>query len=89
MQEKRNLNNGLMIVSRWQLLLLRMQRFFWLLPALAAMCGLVAAGWFMLSAVVSWEPLAIFLWLWCGVVALAYARYCICRFAGYRGELAD
>ncbi|KZK93621.1 hypothetical protein PsAD46_01291 [Pseudovibrio sp. Ad46] len=28
MQEKRNLNNGLVIVSRWQLLLSWMQRFF-------------------------------------------------------------
>ena len=79
MQKKRNLNTGLVIVPRWQLVLLRMHRFIWLAPALAAMCGGVAAGWLMLSAMLSWNALAAFLWLWCGVAALAYARHCVSR----------
>lgn len=89
MVSRQNLNNGLMVVSRWQLFLLRTQRFRWLFPAMAAACASIAAGWHMLAAVVSGEPLAIFLWLWCGVVAFGYARYCIHQIAGYRGELAD
>ncbi|KZL18137.1 hypothetical protein [Pseudovibrio sp. WM33] len=89
MVSRQNLNNGLVVVSRWQLFLLRMQRFRWLLPAMAAACAAIAAGWLMLVAVVSGEPLAIFLWLWCGVVAIGYARYCMDQISGHRGDLAD
>ncbi|QUS54514.1 hypothetical protein [Pseudovibrio brasiliensis] len=79
MQRKRNLINGLVIVSRWQFLMLRMHRFLWLLPALAAACVALAAGWQMLPAVASWNTLAAFLWLWCGVVAIGCARHCVGR----------
>ncbi|MFS8181499.1 hypothetical protein ACMG4P_08035 [Pseudovibrio denitrificans] len=80
MVSHQNRNNGLMVISRWQFFLLRMHRFRWLLPAMAAVCAAIAAGWHLFAAVVNWELLAIILWLWCGVVAIGYAQYCVGRF---------
>lgn len=71
---RHNVNNGLVIVPRWQFFMLRMHRFLRLLPALAAACVLVLTGWKVMRAVIEWNVLAIFIWLWCGTAALAYAR---------------